>query len=157
MGPSGDLAGTDPAELLLRTREYVERAVVVDPEAGFSLSDIATPAQWRSVLSSVIGPAVIWEAVTGAVLGLIPAGANALGALATVDLPTLPRPDSVHMDDLTAAQAWLTVDLDRALGTGKADAPIVFDVMTMGAHRDPSHLSALVLAIVLVANAAALT
>lgn len=57
---------------------------------------------------------------------------------------------------MVAAQAWLTVDLGRALGTGAADAPIVFDVMTMGAHRHPSHLSALVLAIVLVANAAAL-
>jgi hypothetical protein len=156
MRPSGDLAGSDPAELLLRTREYVERAVVAHPETGFCLSDIATPAQWRAVLSSVIGPAVIWEAVTGAVLGLLPGGLATRAALDSLDLAVLPRPGSVEVEHMVAAQAWLTVDLDRALGTGAAHAPIVFDVMTMGAHRHPSHLSSLVLAIVLVANAAAL-
>ena len=62
----------------------------------------------------------------------------------------------MHIDDLMAARAWLSTDLDKALGTGIEDAPIVFDVMKMGAHRDPSHLSALVLAIVVVANAAAM-
>jgi hypothetical protein len=103
----------------------------------------------------VIAPAVVWHAVTGAVLGLLPAGPSALGALELLNLPTLPRPSSVSNDDLTAARTWLWIDLDRALGTGLEDAPIVHDVMKMGAHRDPSHLSALVLAIVVVANAAA--
>jgi hypothetical protein len=129
--------------------------VVVDPEAGFSLTDIAPTAQWVAVLSSVIAPAVVWHAVTGAVLGLLPGGLAALGALELLSLPTLPHPSSVSIDDLSAARTWLSIDLDRALGTGVEDAPIVHDVMKMGAHRNPSHLSALVLAIVVVANAAA--
>jgi hypothetical protein len=155
MGALVGPAGFDPAQLLERTREYVERAVIVDPEAGFSLSDIAGPGQWRAVLSSVIGPAVISEAVTGAILGLIPGGVAALGALELLHLEELPRPASVTVDDLVSARAWLSTDLDKALGTGLVDAPVVFDVLEMSAHRDPSHLSALVLAIVVVANAAA--
>ncbi|GAA4266628.1 hypothetical protein GCM10022256_22400 [Frondihabitans peucedani] len=67
----------------------------------------------------------------------------------------LTSPGTANTGDFEAARRWLLTDLDRATHTRQRAAAVVSDIRTMGAHRHPAHLAALVLAVVIVANHAA--
>jgi hypothetical protein len=157
MSPQADNTSTEPAELLKRTREHVERAVRATAKHGFSLADIAPASTWQTVLSTATGPAVVAEAVTGAVQGLLPGRKAALTRLESLDLTQLTPLGTTTLDHLITVKPWLKTELSRALGSHTPQAPIITDLLSARAHHNPGHLAALILSVVIVAHTAATT